>query len=285
LWFCISLSRKVESEPSRKMEGRRRITLYDQMTAGNGNNRTSNSSSSRDSLASLMLDDVVFKKTEAEASRNLSRSRTLQDIIREEKPNGDAKDRNSWKAFKEKLRLKRAIGLAWSSATNHSNNSNGNSNDNEDGNLPQTRLDSDDAATRQNEVVVEDANDSDPIARFGSPTDNAAAGGESSDGENNQEAAVAVSLMDLLEEAEQEMDLYRVSDDDVAADFEKGEEDEEEREGLVEYNCCVCMVRHKGAAFIPCGHTFCRMCSREIWAARGNCPLCNNLILEILDIF
>ncbi|TKY68635.1 E3 ubiquitin-protein ligase LUL4 [Spatholobus suberectus] len=270
------------------MEGRRRVTLYDQMTAGN-------SSSSRDSLARLMLDDIVFKKTEAEAdgSRKLSRSRTLQDIIREEEPNNNVKDRNSWKAFKEKLRLKRAIGSAWSSTANHTHNNN--NDDDDDRNLPQTRHDSD-ASTQQNDVVAEDANESDPIARFGSPVDNAAAGGDSSDGENNHEAAVGVSLMDLLEETEQEMDFYRVSDedgDDDVAEYEKREEegDDEEKEGveevggLVEYNCCVCMVRHKGAAFIPCGHTFCRMCSREIWVSRGNCPLCNNLILEILDIF
>jgi hypothetical protein len=64
------------------------------------------------------------------------------------------------------------------------------------------------------------------------------------------------------------------------------EEDEEETSHAVEYNnCCVCMVRHKGAAFIPCGHTFCRLCSRELWVQRGSCPLCNNYILEILDIF
>lgn len=56
-------------------------------------------------------------------------------------------------------------------------------------------------------------------------------------------------------------------------------------EGGGEYGCCVCMVRHKGAAFIPCGHTFCRVCSRELWVSRGNCPLCNGYILEILDIF
>ncbi|PIA38107.1 hypothetical protein AQUCO_02800034v1 [Aquilegia coerulea] len=49
--------------------------------------------------------------------------------------------------------------------------------------------------------------------------------------------------------------------------------------------CCVCMGRKKGAAFIPCGHTFCRVCSREIWLNRGCCPLCNRSILEILDIF
>lgn len=49
--------------------------------------------------------------------------------------------------------------------------------------------------------------------------------------------------------------------------------------------CCVCMVRKKGAAFIPCGHTFCRVCSRELWLNRGFCPLCNRSIIEILDIF
>ncbi|KAI4295968.1 hypothetical protein L6164_035961 [Bauhinia variegata] len=49
--------------------------------------------------------------------------------------------------------------------------------------------------------------------------------------------------------------------------------------------CCVCMGRSKGAAFIPCGHTFCRVCSRELWLNRGSCPLCNRSILEILDIF
>ncbi|CAH1423743.1 unnamed protein product [Lactuca virosa] len=49
--------------------------------------------------------------------------------------------------------------------------------------------------------------------------------------------------------------------------------------------CCVCMGRKKGAAFIPCGHTFCRVCSRELMLSRGCCPLCNRSILEILDIY
>ncbi|CAN4078417.1 unnamed protein product [Withania somnifera] len=49
--------------------------------------------------------------------------------------------------------------------------------------------------------------------------------------------------------------------------------------------CCVCMVRGKGAAFIPCGHTYCRVCTRELWLNRGYCPLCNRSILEILDIY
>ncbi|CAI9086855.1 OLC1v1020775C1 [Oldenlandia corymbosa var. corymbosa] len=63
--------------------------------------------------------------------------------------------------------------------------------------------------------------------------------------------------------------------------------DEEMKEGAagVDSMCCVCMGRKRGAAFIPCGHTFCRVCSRELWLNRGLCPLCNRTILEILDIF
>ncbi|XP_010539368.1 PREDICTED: death-associated inhibitor of apoptosis 1 [Tarenaya hassleriana] len=49
--------------------------------------------------------------------------------------------------------------------------------------------------------------------------------------------------------------------------------------------CCVCMGRKKGAAFIPCGHTFCRVCSRELWLNRGSCPICIRPIIEILDIY
>lgn len=73
-----------------------------------------------------------------------------------------------------------------------------------------------------------------------------------------------VSLMRLLEESRGEKEEEEVGNDRV---------------------CCVCMGRKKGAAFIPCGHTFCRVCSREVWFNRGSCPLCNRSILEILDIF
>ncbi|XP_016443784.1 uncharacterized protein LOC107769114 [Nicotiana tabacum] len=55
--------------------------------------------------------------------------------------------------------------------------------------------------------------------------------------------------------------------------------------GGVDEMCCVCMERNKGAAFIPCGHTYCRVCSREVWLNRGLCPLCNRSINEILNIF
>ena len=95
---------------------------------------------------------------------------------------------------------------------------------------------------------------------------------------------VRMSLMDLMD--------YNMADEDEDEEAEEEEEEEGEEEvvevgggGGAEHNCCVCMVRHKGAAFIPCGHTFCRLCSRELMVCRGNCPLCNRFILEILDIF
>ncbi|GAB2240066.1 hypothetical protein Droror1_Dr00020584 [Drosera rotundifolia] len=65
-----------------------------------------------------------------------------------------------------------------------------------------------------------------------------------------------------------------------------GDEERERRGGVgIDCVCCVCMVRKKGAAYIPCGHTFCRVCSRELWLIRGTCPLCSRSILDILNIF
>ncbi|KAM0935859.1 putative transcription factor C2H2 family [Dioscorea sansibarensis] len=99
-------------------------------------------------------------------------------------------------------------------------------------------------------------------------------------GEGTGEQPVTISLMALLEQSGR-----FGGDDDDDEDEESPVAEGEDEEGGGEMQCCVCMVRHKGAAFIPCGHTFCRLCSRELWASRGNCPLCNGFILEILDIF
>jgi Zinc finger, C3HC4 type (RING finger) len=95
--------------------------------------------------------------------------------------------------------------------------------------------------------------------------------------------------MSLLEQTDTQWgdDGPEVSDELDSQDDDGGEFDDDEgadAEALY-HVCCVCMVRHKGAAFIPCGHTFCRLCSRELWVSRGNCPLCNGFIQEILDIF
>lgn len=98
-----------------------------------------------------------------------------------------------------------------------------------------------------------------------------------------------MSLMDLLEETDREMGLegsrYILSDDEDFDEDDEECEDDEEGQVDLEHTCCVCMVKHKGASIAPCGHSFCRMCSRELMVAKGNCPLCNNFILEILEIF
>ena len=77
------------------------------------------------------------------------------------------------------------------------------------------------------------------------------------------------------------MSLLRLLEESDGGEAETAKE----RGGGSDHLCCVCMGRKKGAAFIPCGHTFCRVCSRELWLNRGSCPLCNRPILEILDIF
>ncbi|KAI3980363.1 hypothetical protein MKX01_003902 [Papaver californicum] len=114
---------------------------------------------------------------------------------------------------------------------------------------------------------------------------------------NNDNQPLRVSLMALLEETvdynrQDLMDIEEEEGDDqdqlvvvdkILSDKEKGGSGS--GMSIEEYKCCVCMIRPKGAAFIPCGHTFCRLCSRKLWVNRGNCPLCNSFILEILDIF
>lgn len=92
-----------------------------------------------------------------------------------------------------------------------------------------------------------------------------------------QRPAERMSLMSLLAETDEDGIGYGLDDDD--------DEEEDDDEGGQYNSCCICMVRHKGTAFEPCGHSFCRLCSREMWVQGGNCPLCNNYILEILDIF
>lgn len=105
-------------------------------------------------------------------------------------------------------------------------------------------------------------------------------------GRGKKEPRVKMSLMALLAETDEEMGIDGDEYTGGGEDEEEEEEEEEEGGGVGEYsNCCVCMVRHKGVPFVPCGHTFCRLCSRELFVQKGSCPLCNNYILEILDIF
>ncbi|RCV12374.1 hypothetical protein SEVIR_2G274900v4 [Setaria viridis] len=99
-----------------------------------------------------------------------------------------------------------------------------------------------------------------------------------------------VSLMALLERTEQQWTTRaaggqwkRVDAEDEAPPEEK--ENDKGGGGGVGGRCCVCVARGKGAAFIPCGHTFCRACACELRAGRGRCPLCNATIREVLNLF
>lgn len=100
--------------------------------------------------------------------------------------------------------------------------------------------------------------------------------GDNAVGPRKKDAVTVKSLLMLIEETDGDDWKRRKSDVGVEAGKLSGGND---------WVCCVCMERNKGAAFIPCGHTFCRVCSRELWLNRGSCPICSRSILEILDIF
>lgn len=115
-----------------------------------------------------------------------------------------------------------------------------------------------------------------------------------SEGEEESSPAsepVRMSLMDLLHETDREMGFERSSygmgfEENFFEDDEDDEYEEDEDNGNGgEFSCCVCMVKHKNAPLADCGHTFCRLCSKELMVSRGNCPTCSNFILEILDAF
>ncbi|XP_072958607.1 uncharacterized protein [Typha angustifolia] len=95
--------------------------------------------------------------------------------------------------------------------------------------------------------------------------------GEGEIGWSSPGVRVRASLMSLMEDWEEE---------------EEGEGEEKEKGvGERRHVCCVCVEREKGAAMVPCGHTFCRVCARKVWRSRGSCPLCNASIAQVLHIF
>ncbi|XP_002444712.1 polycomb group RING finger protein 6 [Sorghum bicolor] len=121
---------------------------------------------------------------------------------------------------------------------------------------------------------------------------------------DEEEQEQRVSLMALLEQTDrqwsavpgattqpEEEEEEEEEEDSAALEALEPVDDDAELEpeaagrGVVAGCCCVCMARAKGAAFIPCGHTFCRACARELLAGRGRCPLCNAAIVDVLDIF
>lgn len=279
----------------------------------------SNSNGGSNNMAGLTLGDVLCREprsTTAEVPH-----RTLLDIIRDE-PFVSKENRKTWKHFTEKLRLKLPGSACPSTVpasasdtplqqtnnltTDASHSSRFSAvNSASEPEPPSNRLIQPELTTsseppprRESEsatlIVLLQRTSSRAVDRESSRFQDAEANGESretSGGELENEGRVdqpaRLSLMALLAETDREMGI------DGAA-YVLGEEETEDDtaaaagvggEKFILDHCCVCMVRHKGAAFIPCGHTFCRLCSRELWVQRGTCPLCNNSISEILDIF
>ncbi|XP_042393795.1 uncharacterized protein LOC121984741 [Zingiber officinale] len=145
---------------------------------------------------------------------------------------------------------------------------------------PQPRLP---LTSEEGNEVINAGEDSDPSGGTVLPVP----ASEPEEEEEEEEEPARVSLMALLEQTDRQWSgsgMEGLSLVTAAADAAV-EDEAESGGGATSFMCCVCMVRHKGAAFIPCGHTFCRICSRELWIIRGSCPLCNREILEILDIF
>lgn len=183
--------------------------------------------------------------------------RTLLDIIHEE-DGGDSgnvvrrthnhSQRIFWKSFKHHIRLRRVTASAWcSSVSPTSIVTITHNSETHRTNHPSTAVDLPQQQRREEE----------------------------------EEEPIRVSLMALLDET------YTLENSPPKSSQSPPMEDHVGEEGDVGQwcLCCVCMVRRKSSAFIPCGHTFCRLCSREVWVGRGICPLCNGFILDILDIF
>lgn len=199
-------------------------------------------------LAGLTLGAVLSNKRESSSSSSSSpvhRSNITLLDIIRDDPNNSRRKTRKWKHFRNKLRLKPNISIQ-----QHNN--------------PMISA----SGSRNRILTVENESDGEEI------------GGDQ---------PARMSLMALLTENDGDESAYMMEDgDDELNDGDNviGSVEADSAAVAGEYNnCCVCMVRHKGAAFIPCGHTFCRLCSRELWVQRGNCPLCNNFILEVLDIF
>ncbi|KAJ4955994.1 hypothetical protein NE237_012777 [Protea cynaroides] len=292
--------------------GRRRLThqvsVVDRFNPSNRRDnfrvKDDDDENNRESLAGLTLDAVLG----SEGKRTVTIppvSRTLFEIINDESGSKDLSDRNrkSWKSFRDRLRIRRAS-AAWASSSADGDTDNCALNISEP--MPTTPYAGSSCSGDFTEYAAVSAANGPVMRRLAAAlaverrqrdpeserersnsfpvVEEVSEEPEVNEQEAGEGAPVRMSLMDLLEETDREAGFLGLLTGDGAE--EEGEEvDEDEDDDGGEYVCCVCMVRHKGAAFIPCGHTFCRLCSRELWVTRGNCPLCNGFISEILDIF
>ncbi|XP_047965335.1 uncharacterized protein LOC125209796 [Salvia hispanica] len=211
-------------------------------------------------------------------------TRTLTDVIHDDPDDDDPKEElRGWKHFKEKIRSQgrhAGSGAAWTSSVSvpasdvpvqtsqkrvmfrHPSGRVSAAPESDPGMLQGAEI----GAVQQEFLRRNSSGRNERSGRFDSdPSPLRRLQEEEAADEEGEEAPAKMSLMSLLAENDDE---YGMGED------EDEEEDEEEDGGGANTNCSICMVRHKGAAFDPCGHSFCRLCSREMWVQGGNCPLC-----------
>ncbi|KAI3682600.1 hypothetical protein L1987_82683 [Smallanthus sonchifolius] len=227
-----------------------------------------------------------MEENQTASDRNINRN--IVDMLRDDQASGSKKN---WKAFRDKLRLKRT-GKAWTSSVPIPASDvpiQGKSN----------RMMTRRGSWRYAGDSDADAGESDGDAtqlghmperqRSGRllpvETDPEEDGNNPPDGEQKPAAGEGDQIMSLMTLLSTDGSNYVEEEEEHVEDHhEEPEEDEEEGTGDC-HVCCGCRGKHKGAALGPCGHTFCKHCTKELHVSKGNCPTCNDFILEILDMF
>ncbi|KAG8371733.1 hypothetical protein BUALT_Bualt13G0118800 [Buddleja alternifolia] len=223
--------------------------------------------------------------------------RTLLDVIYD--GGGGAADSKTWQSFKDKLRRGNSgKGSTWTSSVTvpASDIPINNNNRSMMSRHSSMRINSDESTQHESgflqnpSLAMERSSgrfdtDPSPLRRL-QREENEIDNGEESDGDNNNLAKEETEQAAVEAAAPPAKTSLMALFGDYMMDDDEDDDDDEGGANGAEYNtCCVCMVKHKGVAFVLCGHSFCRLCSKEMWVQKDNCPLCNNYILEILDVF
>ncbi|XP_076921776.1 uncharacterized protein LOC143583322 [Bidens hawaiensis] len=216
------------------------------------------------------------------------RDRNIMDMLRDDQSSGPKKN---WKVFRDKLRLKRT-GRAWTSSVPVPASDIPMSNNNKNRMMTKRgswRYQADDVSESNGDVTQ-----SIRILPL-DPDPETGDGNNSSDGEQKPAAGdgEVMSLMSLLStdgsnyHEDEEAEHVAVEEEEHVAVEEVEHVAPEGEGGCIDdgHVCSGCKGKFKGTALGVCGHTFCKQCTKEYHVSKGNCPTCNDYILEILDIF